>query len=131
MFVPLFWERHDSVQEAGFQVGVASDNCFGKEIQSILSNEVNSKLFTDAYFESGAYEDCKLDKTPTLTAMTAFFELRPECVVFFDVRGRNEEFSSAADVRFVGVDKKKGVTLKNLETGISMLTDECGCKLDS
>lgn len=121
----------NTCKDAGFQIGVASENCFTKEIQRILKDEVSSDIFTGRFFGSGAYQDCKLDKTPALTSVTTFYELRPECVIFFDVKGQSEEHSSAANVRLVGVDKKKGVTLKNMEAGISMLTDECGCKLDS
>lgn len=122
---------------SGFKLGITAGNCFAIEMKRILQTELftgkdiklSAKLFNDEFFDSDAIQTCELNITPSLKAVQIFHSVRPECVAFLDIDGDSEKFAMEAGVRFLTVDRQQGVTQQDLESGVAMLTDECGCKL--
>lgn len=124
---PEAGEAVSACKDIGFDIGIATLNCFPETVKDILRS-VNSTIFTDEFLESEWYQDCNLIKATELQRILDAFDLDPQCVVLID----NDYFNSLSTL-FVGmnfqiVDPDIGVTLEDAEDAIEKVREKCTCK---
>ena len=71
-------------QSNGCQIGIASANGNADKLKHVLSTKIEPSLFTEAFFNSPAFQYGKSDKSISLNALQSFTGTRTSCIIFFD-----------------------------------------------
>ena len=70
----------------GYEVAIATAGCKTEFIKQFLQRRVDADIFTDAFFNTTAFQMCQKDKTISLTAIVKYFGLNDarQCAILFD-----------------------------------------------
>lgn len=90
----------------GFEVAIASAGCKTEFVKQFLSRRVDGDIFTDAFFNSTAFQMCQKDKTVSLTPIVGFFGLDTarQCAILFDDTNYNGGYARSIGMGFEWVN---------------------------
>ncbi|GMH35196.1 hypothetical protein BSKO_03064 [Bryopsis sp. KO-2023] len=115
-------------RDLGYEVALASANCDTPKMKFVLPNHIDDDIFTDAWFESPAFQNCDPWKTNELNKLMDHFKTPAECMMFFDDLKYNvEKHATEVGVHWVHVDPEHGVTWDDFWALHPYLEQTCDC----
>jgi len=113
--------------EMGYGVAIATASCEVDFVKSFLNKKVDGDIFSNAMLSSSRFQSCQPRKTPALKSILSAYDMSgfPECAVLFDDKNLNGKYAREAEVNFVKVDPKYGVSWDDFWQGMSMLDRKC------
>lgn len=115
-------------RELGYEVALASANCDSPKMRFILPNRIDDDIFTDAWFDSPAFQHCDPWKTNELNKLMKYYDTPAECLMFFDDLVHNvKKHATDVGVHWIHVDGEHGVTWDDFWDIHPYLTQTCDC----
>ncbi|KAG2432257.1 hypothetical protein HXX76_009175 [Chlamydomonas incerta] len=114
-------------KDAGYEIAIASANDDIEKMKKVLGQRLDPSVFTEAFFDSSAFQMHYDDKSITLSNIIRYYDTQPGCVMLFDDQEWNKAYASDLGVLMIMTPTNAGIRYADFARGAAELQRYCDC----
>ncbi|PNW76736.1 hypothetical protein CHLRE_11g469224v5 [Chlamydomonas reinhardtii] len=114
-------------KDAGYEIAIASANDEIDKMKKVLGQRLDPAVFTEAFFDSSAFQMHYDDKSITLNNIIKYYDTQPGCVMLFDDQEWNKAYATDQGVLMIMTPTNAGIRYADFTRGAAELQRYCDC----